>query len=61
VPGVTVAVLAPTFGQAVLLALFEHLETANVVEITVADPDFDEREFAPGSRSRASKLSLNAH
>ncbi len=61
VRGIAVTVLAPTFGELVLLVPFEHLEAPDVVQITFTDSICDERWFTPGSRCEAPKLSLNAH
>jgi len=43
VRGITVTVLAPTFGELVLLVPFERLETPDVVEIVFTDSISDER------------------
>jgi hypothetical protein len=43
VRGITVTVLAPTFGERVLLVPFEHLETPDVVQITLTDFISNER------------------
>ena len=61
VRGITVAVLAPTFGEVILLVSFEHLETPDVVEITFTASASNERWFTPCSNCEARELSLNAH
>jgi hypothetical protein len=61
VRGITVAVLAPTFGEVVFLVPFKHLETPDVTQITLADSISGEPHFIPGSRCEACELSLNAH
>ena len=61
VPGITVTALAPTFGELVLMVLFEHLETVDVVQITRIDAIPDGRQWIPGSRCEAYEFSLNAH
>src|ERR1700730_2375230 len=43
VRGITVTVLATTFGELVLLVPFEHLETPDVVQITLTDSIPNER------------------
>src|SRR4051812_49787734 len=61
VRSVTVAVLAPTFGEVIFLVSFEHRETPDVVEITLTASASNERWFAPCSNGEARELSLNAH
>jgi hypothetical protein len=61
VRGVTVAVLAPTFGQPVLLVPFEHRETSDVGEITSAASVSDKRRLTPCQSRDARELSLNVH
>jgi hypothetical protein len=61
VRGITVTALAPTFGELVLMVLFEHLETVDVVQITRIDAIPDGRQWIPGSRCEAYEFSLNAH
>jgi len=58
---ITVTVLAPTFGEFVLMVLFEHLETVDVVQITRIDAIPNERQLFPGSRCEAYEFSLHAH
>jgi len=60
VRGITVTALAPTFGELVLMVLFEHLETVDVVQITRIDAIPDEHQLIPGSRCEAYEFSLNA-
>ncbi|WP_334408015.1 hypothetical protein [Bradyrhizobium sp. AZCC 2289] len=59
--GITVAVLAPAFGEPVLLVSFEHLEAPDVVEITFAASISGKRWCVPCSSCEARELSLNAH
>jgi hypothetical protein len=61
VRGVTVAVLAPAFGEPVLLVPFEHREATDVGEITVAASVSDKRRLTPCQSRDARELSLNAH
>jgi hypothetical protein len=61
VRGIAVTVLAPTLGELVLMVLFEHLETVDVVQITRIDAIPDERQWIPGSRCEAYEFSLKAH
>src|SRR5882672_2959048 len=58
---ITVTVLAPTPGELILMVLFEHLETVDVVQITRIDAIPNEHQLIPGSRCEAYEFSLNAH
>jgi hypothetical protein len=53
--------LAPTFGEAVLLVSFEYLEAPDVVEITLAASISDKRWCVLCSSCEARELSFNAH
>src|ERR1700737_1418287 len=46
--GISVAVLAPTFGEAVLLVSFQHLEAPDIAEITLAASISDKPWCVPG-------------
>src|SRR5882757_5706821 len=59
--GITVAMLAPTFGKPVLLVFFEHFEAPDIVEIAPTVAISDKGCFAPCSSCEARELSLNAH
>jgi hypothetical protein len=61
VRGITVAVLAPTLCEFILLVSFEHRETPNVIQISLAASISSERGLAPCSSCEACELALNAH
>ena len=62
VRGVAVTVLAPTFGERVLLVPFQHLKAPDIVPIIFIGSVSDERQFTPSSSNwKTYELSLNAH
>jgi hypothetical protein len=62
VGGGAVTVLAPTFGERVLLVPLEHLETPDVVQITSAGSVSGERQLTRSSLNwKTPELSLDAH